>query len=209
VKKRLLHHVQQNTVAYIALVVAVAGSGGSYAVASTTHRSSSAKHHSPTTLSACVNNRTGEMILDRRGRCRRGRHKVTWDVKGRRGATGATGPTIAAAVSASDLDSGTPLTGIQGLTVRRVGIGSYSVQVTNPACARQVNVPEVSIADNPLLVDGAMPANGTPIAYLGDYANTEFKVQTGYLVGGTFTPYDYDFELQDSCVPGSDAPMAR
>jgi hypothetical protein len=203
VTRRILQHAKQHCVAYLALCVAVVGSGGSYAVAATAHDTSSARRPTPTTLAACVNDHTGEMVLDRRGRCRAGRHKVTWDVKGRRGATGPVGPTIAAAVSVSELVGGVPLTAIQGLKVQRVEIGSYLVQVTNRECAKRQNVPVLTAENDPLLEDGALPVGAIPTAYLTDFGSAQFEVRTGYLAGGSFTPYDYNFDVQDSCVASS------
>jgi hypothetical protein len=68
--RRLLAHIQSNGVAYVALMIAVAGSGGSYAVAATSHHSG--RRHPATTLAACVNDRTGEVDLRVGGRERGG-----------------------------------------------------------------------------------------------------------------------------------------
>jgi hypothetical protein len=203
VTRRILQHAKQHCVAYLALCVAVVGSGGSYAVAATAHDTSSARRHTPTTLAACVNDRTGEMVLDRRGRCRAGRHKVTWDVKGRRGATGPAGTPIIAAVNVSDLLAGVALPAIQGLTVQRVEIGSYLMQVTNPQCTKRQNVPVVTAENDPLPQDGILPGGAIPAAYLTDFGSAQFEVRTGYVANGSFTPYDYDFDVLDSCVASS------
>jgi hypothetical protein len=217
--RRLRTHFQQNLVAYIALVVAVAGSGGSYAVAATSHHRSSAKHHTATTLAACVNNRTGEMVLDRRGRCRAGRHKVTWDVKGRRGATGAAGapgatgatgaagapaPSIYASVDANAAADGLQPVPENGLTVQNVGTGQYTMTVTDPICSRGANIPTLTPTSRYQLGGTIPPAGAIPVAYISqEDTTTEFSIQTGFLSGGTFTAAGFDFEIQDTCMPPS------
>jgi hypothetical protein len=207
--RRLLAHIQSNGVAYVALMIAVAGSGGSYAVAATSHHSG--RRHPATTLAACVNDRTGEMVLDRRGRCRRGRHKVTWDVKGRTGATGATGaagapaPSIYAAVDATSAANGLQSEPENGLSVENVGTGEYTVTVTDPVCSRGANVPTVTptadyLSGGPVMV----PVGATPIAYISEENSlTAFTIQTGFIFGGSFTAAGLNFEIQDTCMLGS------
>jgi hypothetical protein len=207
--RRLLAHIQSNGVAYVALMIAVAGSGGSYAVAATSHHSG--RRHPATTLAACVNDRTGEMVLDRRGRCRRGRHKVTWDVKGRTGATGATGaagapaPSIYAAVDATSAANGLQSEPENGLSVENVGTGEYTVTVTDPVCSRGANVPTVTptadyLSGGPVVA----PVGATPIAYISEENSlTAFTIQTGFIFGGSFTAAGLNFEIQDTCMLGS------
>ena len=217
--RRLRSHAQHNLVAYVALVVAVAGSGGSYAVAATSQHRSTATHHAATTLAACVNNRTGEMVLDRRGRCRRGRHKVTWDVKGRRGATGrrgetgATGTTGAAGAPApsiyASVDAGFAANNLQsvpenGLSVQNVGTGAYTMTVTDPVCSRGANIATLTPTSRYLSGGPLPPSGATPVAYISqEDSPTEFSIQTGFISGGAFTAAGLDFEIQDTCMPPS------
>jgi hypothetical protein len=209
--RRLLAHVQSNAVAYIALMIAVAGSGGSYAVAATSH--SSRRHHPATTLSACVNDRTGEMILDRRGRCRHGRHRVTWDVKGRPGAPGAAGatgaagapsPSIYASVDASFAAGGLQSEPENGLSVQNVGPGEYTMTVTDPVCSRGANVPTITPTADYLSGGPIPPQGATPVAYISEEDSlTEFTIQTGFISGASFTADALNFEIQDTCMVGS------
>jgi hypothetical protein len=217
VTRRLRTHLHDNFVAYVALCVAVISSGGSYAVAATAHHTSSAKHPTPTTLAACVNNRTGEMILDRRGRCRAGRHKVTWDVKGRRGATGAKGatgttgaagapaPSIYASVNATSAANGLQAEPENGLSVQNVGTGEYTVTVTDPECSRGANVPTITPTADYLTGGPVVPPVGaTPIAYISEEDTlTVFTIQTGFISGGSFTAAGLNFEVLDTCMLGS------
>jgi hypothetical protein len=222
VTRRLRTHLHDNFVAYVALCVAVISSGGSYAVAATAHHTSSAKHPTPTTLAACVNNRTGEMILDRRGRCRAGRHKVTWDVKGRRGATGAKGatgttgaagapaPSIYASVNATSAANGLQAEPENGLSVQNVGTGEYTVTVTDPECSRGENVPTITPTADYLSGGVVPPTGATPIAYIAqEDTPTEFSVQTGFMAGGTFTAAGMNFEIQDTCLLGGNQAASK
>jgi hypothetical protein len=204
VTRRLLAHLHQHLVGYIALVVAVVGSGGSYAVAATSRHTS--KHH-PTTLSACVNDRTGEMILDRTGRCRRGRHRVTWDVTGRRGATGPAGspaPSIYAAVDAALVANNTQPSPEKGMTVQSIGTGSYLITITDPVCAIGENVPVVTPSAHYLSGGAVPPVGAVPVAYVSEQNSlTQFTIQTGFDAGGSLTPEGLDFFVQDTCMPSS------
>jgi hypothetical protein len=153
------------------------------------------------------------MVLDRRGRCRRGRHKVTWDVKGRTGATGATGaagaagapaPSIYASVDASAAANGLQPVPDNGLSVQNVGTGEYTVTVTDPECSRGANVPTLTPTADYLTGGVLAPPGATPVAYISDENSpAEFTIQTGFMYDGSFTAVGLNFEVLDTCMLGS------
>lgn len=203
---RLTRHLHDNTVAYIALAIALlGGGGGGYAVAATTHPAAK-RHRAPTMVTACAGNKSGEMFLHRRGRCARGRHKVRWSIRGPRGRTGAAGapaPSIFAAVD-TDLTIGNVQTADEkGMTVQRAGVGVYTVTITDPTCARSgQNVPVVTPLNRYASGQAIPPAGATPVAFIDNSVGPpQFTVHVGYTDGGSFVPVDYYFDVQDTCVP--------
>ncbi len=204
---------------YIALIVAVVGGGGSFAVAaSTTHKTT--RKRTPTAITACVSNRTGEIFLHHSGRCEKGRHKVSWSVKGSKGArgsrgatgatgaAGATGATGPAGASATAFGLIGPVTTVSsaGLTAQKENSpGVWQVTLTNPACAHTANVLVVSPTDGSDFNAPPPPINSAPVAWAGG-TGTSFTVDTGYEANGSFTAADYAFNVIAECgataVPG-------
>lgn len=205
----LAGHVRGNVVAYIALMVSVISGGGGYAIAATTHHQTKHKTKKTTTIVACASKRTGELYLHEHGRCAAGRHRVRWSVRGPKGATGAAGapaPSIFAIV-----DAGGAAQGIQplekGLSVARAGVGVYTITITDPTCANGTNAPVVTPTSRYLSGESIPPAGAAPVAFLqsnlGISGAQPFTVQTGYMAGGTFTPEDLNFDVQDTCLPST------
>jgi hypothetical protein len=213
---RMLGHVRHNTVAYLALVFSVIGGGGGYAVAATTHHGT-AKKSKKTAIVACASNKTGELFLHKRGKCARGRHQVRWSVRGPKGAAGAAGatgapaPSIFAAVDANLAANGQQGSAEKGMTVARTGLGLYAATITDPVCSQSTNnVPTVTATDTPL--SGTLPPSGaTPTAFLDSNVGitSSFTVHVGYIAAnGAFTPQDYSFNVEDTCVPSSSSAAA-
>jgi hypothetical protein len=211
VLKRLVGHVQGNVVAYIALMVAVVSGGGGYAIAATTHKTA----RKPTSLTACVSRSSGEMFLHHEGRCAKGRHKVTWRIKGPRGKTGANGaagapaPSIFAAVDAGIVASGQQPIVEKGMTVARTGTGVFTIAITDAICAHGDNVPVVTPSSRYLGGEPVPPSGAAPVAYVDEVSAAQFTVTTGYVAGGSFTPEDDNFWVQDTCLASSTASVRR
>jgi hypothetical protein len=200
-------------VAYIALMFSVIGGGGGYALAATTHHRTN--HHRKTTIIACASRRTGELFLHHRGRCAKGRHKVRWSIRGPRGKAGAPGaagapaPSIFAIVNAEGA-----ISGIQppekGMTVARSGVGIYTITITDPICSQGANAPVVTPTSR-FANDQLLPSGAAPVAFLQDnlVSSAQFTVQIGYMAGGSFTPADLNFDVQDTCLPSGGSSARR
>jgi hypothetical protein len=187
---RIIHTLRQNTIALLALFLALSGG---YAIAAST---------ATKTITACANKRTGELFLSTHGRCTKRQKKVAWNQRGLQGShgmTGATGPAGAAPPSAWALASnaGGTIAG-DGITSTLVSAGTYQVTVTAPACAGKQNSPVVTLSDsNP---PGGQTAGAFPVAWVGpEGSGPTFTVYTGDAVGGTFTASDHSFNIQDVC----------
>ena len=74
---RVTSHLRSNLVGWIALFVALGGTG----YAATSHAHSSA-------INACANKKTGELSVRHGARCKRGQVKLSWAKQGPRGAAG-------------------------------------------------------------------------------------------------------------------------
>ena len=127
------------------------------------------------------------------------------------GAAGAPAPSIFAAVDAGDLIAGVQPPAEKGLTVTRNGVGSYTITITDPTCASGYNVPTATPTSRYTTGGPIPPSGATPVAYLGNpVSSTQFPVSVGYVnSSGTFVPVDYDFDVQDTCLPPSAASQAN
>jgi hypothetical protein len=206
----MLGHVRSNTVAYIALVFSVIGGGGGYAVAATTHHGS-AKTPKKTAIVACASKKSGELFLHRRGgKCAKGRHKVSWGVKGPKGARGAKGVTGAAGAPGApspsvrgifDEQDGSAFPGAQGATATETALGTFSVTITDPTCSQGINVPTVTPFDVYDSTGPAVPPGAVPVAWLSDNGSAaQFVLHTGFVANGAFTTDGVRFALLDSCT---------
>jgi hypothetical protein len=176
----LLRHIRSNVVAYLALVVAVGGSG-SYALAASSSNG---------TVAVCVDNGSGVMHLAKNQRC--GRHQS------RIGLSSALDrPTVSAWATANEnggIESGV------GASIAHVGVGVYDVKVTAATCRHAFNnAPVVSISDGE--PPGGQAATTFPVAWT-EVASTgveAFTIYTGVVVSGAFQPRDEPFNFTDSC----------
>jgi hypothetical protein len=182
---RISRHLRANVLGYVAVGIALGGSGG-YALAASNTKM----------ITACADKHTGVLHLGRGGRCKRGQTRVAWN---QAGDPGPTGPAGAPAVKAwaTVAASGQEVAG-QGLTVQHASTGNYLVTVTVPGCGLDPNsAPVVSISN-------AYPPNGQaagtyPVSWVGNAAGVEqFRVFTG-LINGSFSPADEDFNVQEAC----------
>jgi hypothetical protein len=207
---RLLNHIRGNVVGYIALMVAVVSGGGGYAVAATTHQGTT-KKSKQTAIVACASKKSGELFLHTRGKCAKGRHKVSWAAKGPRGKTGKTGPAGAAGPAGApspsvhgifDAQSGVGFPGAEGATVTPTALGVYSVTITDPTCSKAANTPVVTPFDSYESGGPVAPPGAVPVAWLSDAGSeTQFVVHTGFIASGAFTAEGVRFALQDTCTP--------
>ena len=185
-----LRHLRRNVVAYVAVFFAL-GAGGGYAIAATSTK----------TFTACADNKTGVLHLSRNGRCARKQTRIRWNQRGPqgiRGATGRTGPQGPPAATAwAIMGSNGSLFQGHGVTAQRQSAGTYLVTITAPGCQGDV-APSVTVSDaNP---PNGQPAGTFPVAWVQDGTGTlQFRVFTGVVSGGVFTPTDHTFNVQDTC----------
>lgn len=179
--RRILSRLSPRPIAYLTVGVLI-GAGGSYALAATSTK----------TITACADKRTGVLHLKQRGRCARAQTRVTWNQRGPQGPAGAPAVKLWAVVDGAGVvgfGSG------QGLSVKRGSPGTY--QVTAPSCAHASDAPVVTVSD------GYPPAGYGPGAFAIAWAELvgpgNFTVYTGVVAGGTFTPTDHTFDIQDIC----------
>ena len=172
--------IRSNVVAYVALVVAIGGSG-SYALAASS---------SDGTVSVCVDKGTGVMHVAKHPSC--GRHQSHIGLSS--ALDRETVNAWAAANEAGDIASGS------GVSIRHTGAGTYEVRVTAASCRKAANnAPVVSINDGePPYSSGstAFPVGWTETASTGVEA---FTIHTGVVMSGAFQPRDEPFNFTDSC----------
>jgi hypothetical protein len=183
---RYLHgpwrHIRSNVVAYLALVVAVAGSG-SYALA--------AVSASNGTIAVCVDKGSGVMHLAKHPRCGRGQSRIGLEPS--LDAWAAVGP-------GGDISVGA------GLSITHASVGTYAVAVTAASCRHaQQNAPVVSVDDSE---PAAGFGQGTfPVAWTQGigFTGKNLTIHTGVVVNGEFQSKDEPFNITDSCgfPPGS------
>ncbi len=193
-----MSHARRNAIPYLALLwVLVVGAGGGYAFAASKSK----------TITVCADKKTGILHLKKRGRCKRTQTKVTWNQRGPqgqqglRGTQGPAGPAGASAVSiwADVANNGAVIAG-QGLSVTRLGAGTYQVTVTAPACAHGSNAPVITVSDT--YPPGGQVAGAFPVAWFqAAGGNQVFDVFTGVVPsGGHFGLSDHSFDVIDSCM---------
>jgi hypothetical protein len=186
--ERILKHLRDHVVAYLALVFAVAGGGG-YAFAAAAGTG---------TITACANKKTGELFLRTRGHCTRAQTRESWNRQGPQGAPGQAGPAGAAPPSAWAIVSNDGQAHpSDGISAQRLSAGTYQITVTAQACADKQNAPTVTISDaNP---PNGQTAGAFPVAWVEDAGVGPFTVYTGVVLGGAFTPTDHTFNVQAVC----------
>jgi hypothetical protein len=221
---RLVNHLRSNVVAYIALIIAVLGSGGGYALAASTRPASKTTKPKTTKLTACVSNNNGTMYLKKstKAKCKQGQRKVIWNVTGPKGAKGAKGP-----MGATGATGATGETGPQGAAGNNTAGPGYlapqgyidaAVQIgpdgtplnRHPAfgpTATHIGVGEYQIVspgaaacpnfgDDPVVTPVVSGPTGTsaPVAWMDNSI-----VTTGFMTPSGFTPADLTFDLRVTC----------
>jgi hypothetical protein len=183
--QRAIVHLRGNLVGWIALFVALGGTG--YAAAS---------HARSSTVNGCANKKSGELFIRHGGRCRRGQVKVSWAKQGPRGLSGTNAIQAFGSVGASGI-----VIPNGGISVQHSGPGIYVVTATTRGCAHGLNDPTVTATTGGAST-GIPPAAAVQTAWIDTAGGgPQFTVHTGWISGGSFTPADYGFDLQDSCVP--------
>jgi hypothetical protein len=183
---RLIAHFRSNLVGWVALFVALGGTG--YAATSHSHSN---------TVNACANKKTGELSVRHGARCKRGQVKLSWAKQGPKGPAGTSAIQAFGAVGASGI-----VIPNGGITVQHSGPGVYVVTATSAGCAKGLNDPTVTATDGGGST-GIVPAGAVQTAWIDTSAGggATFTVHTGWISGGSFTSADFGFDLQDSCVP--------
>jgi hypothetical protein len=183
---RYLHgpwrHIRSNVVAYLALVVAIGGSG-SYALAASS---------SGGTVAVCVDKASGVMHLAKSQRC--GRHQS------RIALSSALDRPTASAWAAVEPD-GVAASGA-GVRIAHAGTGVYNITVTALSCRHAANnAPVVSVNDSE--PPGGLGGNpgAFPVAWTEGASSfvEAFTIHTGAVVNGGFQPRDEPFNFTDSC----------
>lgn len=181
---RILDHLRSNLIGWIALFIALGGTG--YAAASHTHSN---------TINACANKKTGQLSIRHGSRCKRGQIKVSW---------GKQGPTGPAGTSAIQAFGSVGATGIvnpnAGISIQHTGAGTYVVTATSAGCANGLNDPTATVTTSS--PSNIPPPGAAPDLWIdASGGSPQFTVHTGWISGGSFTPSDYGFNIQDSCLP--------
>jgi hypothetical protein len=196
---RIRGHLHTRVLRYLAIVLAL-GAGGGYAIAATSVK----------TITVCADKKTGVLHLGTR--CGRGQRKLSWNQHGpagpagQTGATGPAGPTGAQGPAAASVAALIPAgAGASNfgpadapITVQHTGTGAYSVSVTASQCV------STGVPSQPTNVFTVTPfASGDALASVSSTAGgaSTITVNTGVIAsGGTYTPTDLSFELQDVCT---------
>lgn len=181
---RVTAHLRNNLVGWVALFVALGGTG--YAAASHAH---------PNTINACANKHTGQLSIRHGAHCERGQVKLTWAKQGPKGPAGTSAIQAFGAVGATGI-----VIPNGGITVQHPGPGLFVVTATTPGCAHGFNAPTATVTSpSPSTIPSAGAAPDLWIDASGGLP--QFTVHTGWISGGSFTPSDYGFNVQDSCIP--------
>jgi hypothetical protein len=181
VHHRILRHLQTNIVGYIALIVAVAGSG-SYALANLSQPPLS-------TVGVCVDRGTDVLHLQAHRRCGRGQTHLLL-------APGGLGSAVSAWATVAA--PGVIVVG-QGVSVQHTGPGTYEVKVTARGC-RNANTQAPVVSINAGLTPGGI--NEFPVAWTDVHSSffETFAIYTGVVANGQFTAQDEPFNFEDSCA---------
>ena len=162
-----------------------------------------ASHAHSNTINACANKTTGQLSIRHGARCKRGQVKVSWAKQGPKGPAGTSAIQAFGAVGATGI-----VIPNGGISVQHTGPGIFVVTATSPGCANGLNDPTVTAttaADRP----GSRRRARRRTAWIdANGGAAQFTVHTGWISGGSFTPADYGFDLQDSCVPSGSRTLA-
>jgi hypothetical protein len=180
---RVIAHLRGNLVGWIALFVALGGTG--YAATSHSHSN---------TVNACANKKTGQLSIRHGARCKRGQVKVSWGKQGPKGPAGTSAIQAFGAVDSSGL-----VVPNDGISVQHTGSGVFVVTITSPGCAKGSNDPTATVTTPSPSI--GPPVGAAPDLWIEPIGTAQFTVHTGWVSGGSFTPADYGFNIQDSCIP--------
>ena len=184
---RYLHgpwrHIRSNVVAYLALVVAVGGSG-SYALA--------AVSASNGTVAVCVDKGSGVMHLAKHPRCGHGQSRIGLSSALDR-------PTVSAWAAVEPNGAVASATGVR---ITHAATGVYNITVTALSCRHAANnAPVVSINDSE--PPGGLGGNpgAFPVAWTEGASSfvEAFTIHTGAVVNEGFQSRDEPFNFTDSC----------
>jgi hypothetical protein len=181
---RVIAHFRGNLVGWVALFVALGGTG--YAATNHSHSNN---------VNACANKKTGQLSIRHGARCKRGQVKVSWAKQGPKGAAGTSAIQAFGAVGPSGIVNPN-----DGISLLHTGPGVFVVTITSPGCAKGLNDPTATVT-SPNVSD-FVPSGAAPDLWIDANGGTaQFTVHTGWISGGSFTPADYGFNIQDSCIP--------
>ena len=120
---RVTAHLRSNLVGWVALFVALGGTG--YAAASHAHSN---------TINACANKKTGQLSIRHGAHCKRGQVKVSWAKQGPRGPAGTSAIQAFGAVGATGI-----VIPNGGISIQHTGPGVFVVTATSAGCANGLN----------------------------------------------------------------------
>jgi hypothetical protein len=181
---RLIAHLRSNLVGWIALFVAIGGTG--YAATSHPHSN---------TVNACANKKTGELSIRHGARCKRGQVKLSWAKQGPKGPAGTSAIQAFGAVGDTGIVNPN-----DGISLQHSGPGVFVVTITLHGCATGLNDPTATVTSPSPSI--GPPAGAAPDLWIdANGGQAQFTVHTGWISGGSFTPADYGFNIQDSCIP--------
>jgi hypothetical protein len=179
---RVIAHLRGNLVGWIALFVALGGTG--YAATNHSHAN---------TVNACANKKTGQLSVRHGARCKRGQVKLSWAKQGPKGPAGTSAIQAFGAVGATGIVNPNG-----GISIQHTGPGVFVVTATSPGCATGLNDPTATVTSSLNIP----PPGAAPDLWIDANGGTaQFTVHTGWISGGSFTPADYGFNIQDSCIP--------
>jgi hypothetical protein len=178
---RVIAQLRGNLVGWIALFVALGGTG--YAATSRSHAN----------INACANKKTGQLSIRHGARCKRGQVKLSWAKQGPKGPAGTSAIQAFGAVGATGIVNPNG-----GISIQHTGPGVFVVTATSPGCAKGLNDPTATVTSSLNIP----PPGAAPDLWIDANGGTaQFTVHTGWISGGSFTPADYGFNIQDSCIP--------
>ena len=145
---RVTAHLRSNLVGWVALFVALGGTG--YAAASHAHSN---------TINACANKHTGQLSVRHGARCKRGQVKISWAKQGPKGPAGTSAIQAFGAVGATGIVNPNG-----GISVQHTGPGVFVVTATTPGCANGLNDPTATVtspnpSNNPAAGSSAGPVD--------------------------------------------------
>ncbi len=182
---KVVHHVQRNAIAYVALFFAVGGGGAGAAIAATAVSSG--------TVHACVSKKTGALYVAKR--CSSSERALSFNQRGPAGE--------AASEIYGQVDDTGKVTAEKGMTITQTATGMYTVQITAAACKASTDqIPTITPVGFGALqgAAGAQPGNVMPsVTEAATKGPRSFDVIAGYIQSGNFIATDQGFNISDQC----------